>query len=83
MQKKIQKELLEADINTEIFASNDSLNKRIRNAEKRKVGYVVIIGDEEIEGETVAIRDRKKREQYKMTKGEFVEMIKNLSEVKL
>ena len=81
--KKLQKELLETDINTEIFASNDSLNKRIRNAEKRRVGYVVIIGDEEVEGEMVAIRDRKKREQYKMTKGEFVEMIKNLSEVKL
>jgi threonyl-tRNA synthetase len=81
--KKIQKELLEDGINTEIFASNDSLNKRIRNAEKRKVGYVVIIGDEEVEGETVAIRDRKKRAQYKMTKGEFVKMIKKLSEVKL
>jgi len=81
--KKLQNELLETDINTEIFASNDSLNKRIRNAEKRRVGYVVIIGDEEVESETVAIRDRKKREQYKMTKGEFVEMIKNLSEVKL
>ena len=81
--KTIQKELLKEGINTEIFASNDSLNKRIRNAEKRKVGYVVIIGDEEVEGEMVAIRDRKKREQYKMTKGEFVEMIKNLSEVKL
>ena len=81
--KKLQKELLETDINTEIFASNDSLNKRIRNAEKRRVGYVVIIGDEEVEQQTVAVRDRKKREQYKMTKGEFVEMIKNLSEVKL
>ncbi len=81
--KTLQKELLEANINTEIFAGNDSLNKRIRNAEKRRVGYVVIIGDEEVENESVAIRDRKKREQYKMTKGEFLEMIKNLSEVTL
>ncbi len=81
--KKLQEELLNYDINTEIFASSDSLNKRIRNAEKRKVGYVVIIGDEEVESETVAIRDRKKREQYKLTKGEFIEMIKNLSEVRL
>ncbi len=81
--KSIQKKLLEADINTEIFASSDSLNKRIRNAEKRRVGYVVVIGDEEVENGLVAIRDRKKREQYKMTKGEFVEMIKKLSEVKL
>jgi len=81
--KSIQKELLEDDLKTEIFASNDSLNKRIRNAEKQRVGYVVIIGDEEVENGTVAIRDRRKREQYKMKKGEFVEMIKKLSEVKL
>ena len=81
--KDIQEELLKYDINTEIFASNDSLNKRIRNAEKQKVGFVVIIGDEEVENNIVAIRDRKKREQYKLTKGEFVEMIKKLSEVKL
>jgi threonyl-tRNA synthetase len=70
-------------LKTEIFTSNDSLNKRIRNAEKQKVGYVVIIGDEEVENSTVAIRDRRKKEQYKMKKGEFVEMIKKLSEVKL
>ncbi|WP_457559836.1 threonine--tRNA ligase [Caminibacter sp.] len=81
--KSIQKELLEYDLKTEIFASNDSLNKRIRNAEKQRVGYVVIIGDEEVENDIVAIRDRRKREQYKMKKGEFVEMIKNLCEVKL
>ncbi len=81
--KEIQKELLENDLKTEIFASNDSLNKRIRNAEKQRVGYVVIVGDEEVETGTVAIRDRRKREQYKMTKGEFVEMIKKLCEVKL
>ena len=81
--KEIQKELLKADIKTEIFGSNDSLNKRIRNAEKQKVGYVVVVGDEEVENGLVAIRDRKKREQYKMTKGEFVDMIKNLCEVSL
>ncbi len=81
--KELQKELLENDLKTEIFAGNDSLNKRIRNAEKQRVGYVVIVGDEEVENEMVAIRDRRKREQYKMKKGEFIEMIKKLSEVKL
>ncbi|WP_024789898.1 threonine--tRNA ligase [Lebetimonas sp. JH292] len=81
--KEIQKELLNDDIITEIYDSGDSLNKRIRNAEKQRVGYVVIIGDEEVENDLVAIRDRKKREQYKLSKGEFVEMIKKLCEVKL
>jgi len=81
--KEIQKELLEYDLVTEIFDSNDSLNKRIRNAEKRKVSYVVIVGEDEVKNNTVAIRDRRKKEQYKLTKGEFVEMLKKECEVKL
>ncbi|HIQ51553.1 MAG TPA: threonine--tRNA ligase [Nautiliaceae bacterium] len=81
--KEIKNELLKADLITEIFASNDSLNKRIRNAEKKKVRFVVIIGDEEVKNNTVAIRDRLKKEQYKMTKGEFMKTLKKLSEVSL
>jgi len=81
--KEIKNELLKDDLITEIFASNDSLNKRIRNAEKKKVRFVVIIGDEEVKNNTVAIRDRLKKEQYKMTKGEFMQTLKKLSKVSL
>jgi len=79
----IKDELLADGYGCEVFASNDSLNKRIRNAEKQRVPYVVIVGDEEIANESVAIRDRREKRQLKMKKGEFIEMIRKNCEVRL
>jgi len=81
--KIIQEELLFDDIKTEIYAGNDSLNKRIRKAEKERVPYVVIIGDEEVKNSSVAIRDRRKKEKYNLSKDEFISKIKEENEVKL
>ena len=39
---------------------NESLNKRIRMAEKQRVPMIVVIGDEEVANKTVALRDRRK-----------------------
>ncbi len=70
--KELQKELLLQDIDSEIYDSKDSLNKRIRTAEKQRVPYVVIVGDEEVQNNSVAIRDRRKKSQYNLTKDEFM-----------
>ncbi|MEJ2528394.1 MAG: threonine--tRNA ligase, partial [Sulfurovaceae bacterium] len=59
-------------IDSEVYDKNESLNKRIRTAEKQRVPYVVIIGDEEVEGKAVAIRDRRAKEQYNLTQDEFM-----------
>jgi len=62
----------ESGIECEIYDRNDSLNKRIRLAEKQRVPYVVVIGDEEVANRTVAIRDRRKRERYNLSEEEFM-----------
>ena len=82
--KELKKELMKIEIDCEIFDKNDSLNKRIRNAEKQRVPYVVIIGDEEIENKSVAIRNRRKKEQYNLSFDEFmVELSQQLNEGKI
>ena len=78
--KKLQGLLIEESIDSEVYDKNDSLNKRIRLAEKQKVPYVVIIGDEEVKNETVAIRDRRAKAQYNLTQAEF--MVKLLQQLK-
>ena len=70
--KELQKELLEIDIDSYISSKNESLNKRIRNAEKQRVPLIVVIGDEEVDNKSVAIRDRRERTQYNKTKEEFI-----------
>jgi threonyl-tRNA synthetase len=78
---ELKKAMLGINIDSEIYDKNDSLNKRIRNAEKQRVPYVVIIGDEEVANKSVAIRDRRTKEQYNLTQDEFmVQLTKQLTE---
>ena len=80
----LKKKFLFEGIDSEVYDKNDSLNKRVRNAEKQRVPYVVIIGDEEIKNETVAIRDRRAKEQYNLTQDEFmVKLTKELLKGKI
>lgn len=79
--KELKKELMKIEIDCEIFDKNDSLNKRVRNAEKQRVPYVVIVGDEEVNNKTVAIRNRRKKEQYNLSFDDFmIELSKQLNE---
>jgi len=75
--KQLQRELQELEIDSNIFNKNDSLNKRIRNAEKQRVPMIVVIGDDEVANSTIALRDRRERQRSEMTKIEFLEMLKN------
>ncbi|MCF6309869.1 MAG: threonine--tRNA ligase [Sulfurimonas sp.] len=73
--KELADKLIDINADSEIYSKNDSLNKRIRTAEKTKVPMLVIIGDEEVEGKTVAIRDRRTREQYNLSQEDFLKLI--------
>ncbi len=73
--KLLSDKLIDINADSEIYAKNDSLNKRIRIAEKTRVPMIVVIGDEEIKNKTVAIRDRRTREQYNLSEEEFLKLI--------
>jgi len=73
--KELSDKLIDINADSEIYAKNDSLNKRIRTAEKTRVPMIVVIGDEEIANKTVAIRDRRTREQYNLSQEEFLKLI--------
>jgi len=82
--KELQAELMEIEIDAEIYDKNDSLNKRVRNAEKQRVPYVVIVGDEEVQNKSVALRNRRTKEQYNLSFDEFmVELSQQLNEGKI
>ena len=73
--KELADKLIDLGADSEIYSKNDSLNKRIRTAEKTRVPMLVIIGDEEVESRSVAIRDRRTREQYNLSESEFLSLI--------
>ncbi len=78
--KELKKELMFNDMDSEVYSMNESLNKRIRMAEKQRVPMIVVVGDEEVANKTVALRDRRKREQSNMTKDEFIAMLNNIKD---
>jgi threonyl-tRNA synthetase len=79
----LQKELLYNEIDAIVFNQNESLNKRIRIAEKQKVPFIVVIGDNEVKDESVALRDRRNRTQEVLSKNNFLDKVKKLREVEL
>ncbi len=80
--KELSDKLLDIGADSEIFGKNESLNKRIRTAEKGRVPMIIVIGDEEVTNKTIAVRDRRSREQYNLSEDEFLMMImKKINEV--
>jgi threonyl-tRNA synthetase len=73
--KALADKLMDIGADTEIFSKNESLNKRIRSAEKGRVPMIIVLGDEEVESKTVAVRDRRSREQYNLSEDEFIALI--------
>ena len=74
--RKILDELLENGIRADIDARPTGLGRRIRDAGKQWIPYIVIIGDREIESNTLNIRIRRTNDQLIASLPEFIEMIR-------
>ncbi|EAH7111498.1 threonine--tRNA ligase [Campylobacter jejuni] len=80
--KEIQKELLELNIDSEVYEKNESLSKKIRIAEKQKLPMILVLGDDEMAKRSVALRDRRAKEQKNLSLDEFIKLVKEkMSEV--
>ncbi len=74
---KLKEALKKRDIFVEVLDKNDSLNKKVRLAEKQKIPMILVLGNEEVEAEILSIRDREKQAQYKMPLKEFLNMVES------
>ncbi len=57
--EKIYSELREKGFRVELEERNETLGKKIRFAEIDKIPYILVVGDKEIESNTVAVRKRR------------------------
>ncbi len=74
--QKIFVELKEAKLRVKMDDRNKSMQSRIRDAEKMKIPYIVVVGDKEIETETVSVRARRNREEGLMKTQEFIDNLR-------
>jgi threonyl-tRNA synthetase len=73
---KVYKILKDADIRVDIDDRDKSMQSRIRDAEKMKIPYIVVVGDKEIETDTVSVRSRLNKELGLMKNQEFIDYLK-------
>lgn len=74
--RELGSKLIDMGADFEIFDKNESLNKRIRTAEKGRVPMIIVLGDEEVANRSIAVRDRRLREQYNMSEEDFLSLVK-------
>lgn len=70
-QKTAQK-LLEKNIRVEINGKNETLGKRISESEKQKIPYMLVVGEKEMNSESVAVRARDDKKQEVVKLDEFI-----------
>lgn len=69
-------EMKKAGIRVKLDDSTDSLGKKIRNAETSHVNYILVIGEQEKNAGTLAVRNYKTKEQSNEKTEEFITRIK-------
>lgn len=70
--------LEEAGIRTELDETNETVGRKIRNAELKKIPYILIIGDKEIEADKVALRRSGDGDKGQVELKKIIDEVKNL-----
>ena len=72
---QVQAELSKAGFFVEIDSSNESVSKKIRLSQVEQVNYMLTLGDQEVEGQTVSIRTRDNVQQNGLQLADFIAKI--------
>lgn len=79
--RKVDQELRANEVRSELDASDETLGNRIRKGQATKVPYMVIVGDKEVEAETVSLRPRAGDQRHGVPLKDFVsELTKQIAE---
>ncbi len=74
--QKIAAELKTQNIRIQLDDRNESVGRKIRDAELQKVPFIIVLGDKEIESGKLAVRVRGSRDLENLSIEEFVEKVK-------
>lgn len=76
--KGVETKLITAGIRVEVDTSNESLGKKIRNAELYKVPHILVVGEKEVAENSVTLRDFATKEQKAYGVGEYMQLCSQL-----
>jgi len=73
--RKVANDLFEANVRCEVDDSNETLGKKIRNAELEKNPYMLVVGEKEVADNNIAVRDYATKKQEVMDVKKFIDLI--------
>jgi len=73
---RILQKIRKAGINAEMFPEADKMKRQMNYADKKNIPFVVIIGQDEIEKDVLAVKDMKTGEQEEMRLTDFIMKVK-------
>jgi threonyl-tRNA synthetase len=69
-------EVRSVGVRAESSGSQETLGKRVREAEVERIPYVLVVGDAEASGESVTVRVRGRKGQEARPKAEFLKTLR-------
>ncbi len=72
---KVLRTLKEQGVRAVSFDSSETLGKRIRDGEKRRIPYLLVLGEKEEKEGSVTLRSVQTKKQLTVSLGEFVESV--------
>lgn len=76
MANEIASKLKELKLRPIVFTSEEKLGYRMRQAQIRKIPYTIVLGDEELNSNSVTYRKAMQKEQINVSLDEFIAMLK-------
>lgn len=73
--QKVVDMLVDADIRAHINDKSEKMNAKIRDAQMEKIPYMIIVGDQEVESNSVNVRTRNNERLGAMSTEEFISKI--------
>ena len=73
---EVAAQLKEHGIRVEVDSRRDRMQNKIRQAEQQRVPYILVMGDRDIQGGTVSVRERGAGDLGAMERGAFLERVR-------
>ncbi len=73
---KLMNIIKDAEIRVDLDDRDDTLNKKIRDAEKEWIPFIIVIGEKEVSNNILSVRIRKSKNSKEMRLEEVISMIK-------
>ena len=76
--RAVAERLQAAGVRVEVYSDNEPMRVKIAKAQQQKVPYMLVVGDKEIEDDTVGVRERTAGDVGAMDVADFAELVASM-----